>query len=75
LPIFEYICAGCGEEFEELVFGSGDDVVCPKCEATDVSRKVSTFAFKSGSKFRSSGSSSCQGCTPGPSGCKGCSGH
>jgi putative FmdB family regulatory protein len=75
LPIFEYICNSCGNEFEELVFGGDDDVACPECEASDVGRKVSTFAFKSGSKFVSTGSSSCQGCTPGPSGCKGCSGH
>lgn len=73
MPIFEYVCKGCGEEFEELVFGSDEDVACPACGAGDVGRKVSTFAFKSGSKFVSSASSSCQGCTPGPSGCSGCS--
>jgi putative FmdB family regulatory protein len=73
LPIFEYTCADCGEEFEELVFGDDSDVACPKCEAASVSRKVSTFAFKSGSKFVSSSNAACSGCSPGPSGCTGCS--
>jgi len=73
VPIFEYRCNSCGEEFEELVFGSDEGVACPRCEATDVGRKVSRFAFKSGSKFVSSSSSACQGCSPGPGGCTGCS--
>ena len=73
MPIYEFVCDNCGTEFEELVFGSDEETPCPGCESTKVRRKPSAFAFKSGSKFVSSGGGSCDGCTPGPGGCSGCS--
>jgi len=58
MPMYEFTCQKCKKEFEELVFGSADDVECPKCGSTKVKRKMSAFAFKSGAKFvPSSGSS------------------
>jgi putative FmdB family regulatory protein len=72
MPIYEFSCAKCGHDFEELVFGSADDVTCPECGKADVKRKPSAFAFKSGSTFvPSSGSSGCSGCSS--SSCSGCS--
>ena len=32
MPIYEYVCKKCDNEFEYLLFGSSDDAVCPKCE-------------------------------------------
>jgi putative FmdB family regulatory protein len=73
MPIYEYTCEACGEAFEKLV-RRGDEIACPACGASDVTREFSAFAFKSGSRFTSSTKSSCAGCSPGPGGCAGC-GH
>ncbi|MCP4599536.1 MAG: zinc ribbon domain-containing protein [Proteobacteria bacterium] len=73
MPIYEFKCKSCGSDFEELVFGSDERVPCPECESGDVFRKPSAFAIKSGDKFVPASGSSCSGCTPGPSGCSGCS--
>jgi putative FmdB family regulatory protein len=74
MPIFEFTCAACGKEFEELVRSAEERVECPKCGAAGASRKMSAFAFKSSGRFvAASGSGSCSGCRPGPSGCSGCS--
>ena len=42
MPIFEYTCAGCPENFEKLVFG-GQEVNCPKCSSKNVKKKFSVF--------------------------------
>jgi putative FmdB family regulatory protein len=73
MPMFEFICRKCSEEFEELVFSSHETVDCPSCGSDDVTKKVSVVAFKSSGRFVASSGSSCSGCTPGPSGCSGCS--
>jgi putative FmdB family regulatory protein len=44
MPIYEYLCAGCSGTFEELVRGEHDDVHCPDCGATTVTRLLSSFA-------------------------------
>ena len=63
MPLFEYICKKCGEEFEELVL-KDEKVRCPKCSSARVEKKMSVFAYKSGDKFRaSSSSSSCATCS------------
>ncbi|MBN1572868.1 MAG: zinc ribbon domain-containing protein [Deltaproteobacteria bacterium] len=63
MPIYEYICNSCSEEFEELVLGSKDDVVCKKCASGDVRKKMSGFAVKGSEKtVASSGGSACSGC-------------
>lgn len=48
MPIFEFTCATCGEEFEELVRNSSDtsQVSCPQCSSDQVKKKVSLFAAK-----------------------------
>ncbi len=47
MPLFEYECKKCGENFEELV-RADTRVKCPKCGAGKVERKLSTFACSSG---------------------------
>jgi len=76
MPIYEYRCDACGDEFEELVFSSTATVPCPECGSEEVSRKLSVFAFKSSGSDRPSASSahsSCGGCSSGS--CSGCSHH
>ncbi len=75
MPIYEFVCGSCGEEFEELVLGSRRDIKCPNCGGEEVHKKMSAFAFKSGHKFVSTGkkaSGGCSGCTS--SSCGSCGG-
>ena len=76
MPIFEYQCCKCGEQFERLVFRSDEAVACPKCESAEVCRQMSVFGFKSGgekgaaSSRMGSGGSGCAGCSS--SNCSSC---
>lgn len=63
MPIFEYHCHKCGEDFEKLVFNRSQTVDCPSCHGQDVQKKFSTFGMKSGGTFVSSSGSSCGSCT------------
>jgi putative FmdB family regulatory protein len=58
MPIFEYKCNACGEDFEKLVFGS-QKVQCPKCSSDDIKKKFSTFGMSGVENPGSSGCSSC----------------
>ncbi len=45
MPIYEYRCSECGERFEELVRGSGDEpTACRACGSSEVARVYSPFA-------------------------------
>ena len=44
MPIFEYRCERCGNEFETLVRTSSPAVECPACHATELTKKLSAFA-------------------------------
>ncbi len=46
MPIFEFVCESCGEEFEELVrsFSDTSQVSCPQCNSEQVKKKISVFA-------------------------------
>lgn len=70
MPIYEYKCMKCDEEFECIVFG-GDTVTCPECSTDKVKRKMSACSFKSGG---SSGDYSASSGSSSSSGCAGCSG-
>ncbi len=64
MPIFEFHCADCGQDFERLVFRKTEAVDCPKCHSTHLERLMSACAFKSEGKFTSaSASSGCSTCT------------
>jgi putative FmdB family regulatory protein len=43
MPIFEYICKGCGKKFEAIVYGSKQSE-CPACKGTELEQQLSTFA-------------------------------
>ncbi|WP_432738005.1 FmdB family zinc ribbon protein [Maridesulfovibrio sp. FT414] len=75
MPIFEYKCADCGAEFEELVFKRDECPPCPKCKSTCTEKLMSACKFKTGggaadygdmgSSSSSSSGSSCAGCSGG----------
>ncbi len=65
MPIYEYRCMECEEEFETLVLGSAEDIKCPKCSSPNLKRLMSACGFKSDGEFTSSS---------GPSACASCSG-
>lgn len=44
MPIFEYLCDGCGTKFEKLVRRSDDATLCPSCGDTHLTTQYSTFA-------------------------------
>jgi len=72
MPIYEYVCMECESHFEELVRGP-EQIACPDCSATNVSRQFSTFAVHGASKQPSVGSRSAGGggggCCGGSCGC------
>lgn len=71
MPIYEYNCQHCQNEFDELIRGN-EQVKCPQCGGTKIARKMSVCGFVSSPKFVGSAGSSCSGCAKGS--CSGCSG-
>jgi len=65
MPIYEYICNQCGNEFEKMVPFSQANTPpsCPKCQAKETQKKLSMFATSAGaaSTGSASASSSCSG--------------
>ncbi len=41
MPIFEYRCSGCGDEFESLVLNSSPAPECPSCGSPDLEKMMS----------------------------------
>ena len=67
MPIFEYHCSSCDEDFEKIVFNGKTKVQCPRCIGGKVTKKMSAFSFKSGSREVASSSKS--------TGCSSCASH
>lgn len=45
MPLYEFRCARCSQQFEELIFGDRETPPCPTCAVPDrVSRVLSTGA-------------------------------
>lgn len=49
MPIYEYRCKECGEEFEKFVrsMTAEEEVVCPSCGSPQVEKKISLFGSRS----------------------------
>jgi putative FmdB family regulatory protein len=73
VPIYEYHCDTCGEDFECLVFGS-EKPECRGCKSKKVRKRMSACGFVSkgaaGRPAKTSAGSSCGGCHAGS--CAGC---
>jgi putative FmdB family regulatory protein len=71
MPIYEYVCMECESHFEELVRsnidGRVEQVSCPDCAATNVSKQFSSFAVHGVAKVASGGPGG--GCCGGSCGC------
>jgi putative FmdB family regulatory protein len=44
MPIYEFLCAGCGERFEELVAVDTESATCPVCRTKGADRVLSAQA-------------------------------
>ncbi|MFH1437256.1 MAG: zinc ribbon domain-containing protein [Pseudomonadota bacterium] len=71
MPIYEYRCESCKQVFEELIFSSDEKPSCPKCSSDSTHRILSPVSWKG--EGGGGSASGCTSCSPGPSGCKGCS--
>ncbi len=70
MPIYEYRCEHCDDEFEELVSSGTPDsqVECPACgRQGSARRKLSAFAVSGSHTLGSVGASALSGCGPGAS--------
>ncbi len=45
MPIYEYICKGCGEEFDTLVRAQDPPPSCPACKGTDLEKVITAAAM------------------------------
>ncbi len=47
MPLYDYRCRGCGNEFEVLVKSEDKDKEqsCPKCESREVGKLISRTSF------------------------------
>jgi putative FmdB family regulatory protein len=61
MPIFEYVCKDCENEFEALVFGS-DKAECPKCHSKKLAPQLSVFAVAAKASSGASASPSAGPC-------------
>ena len=68
VPIYEYVCMECESHFEELVRGE-QQVACPDCAGTNVSRQFSSFAVHGVTKSVAKVASGGGGCCGGSCGC------
>lgn len=42
MPVFDFICLSCQEEFTELILG-GEEIRCPHCGKTKLKKLISGF--------------------------------
>lgn len=47
MPIFEYRCAACGHEFEQLVLKASNAPLCPSCGSPNPEKRMSMPSISS----------------------------
>jgi len=72
MPLYEYKCRGCGNDFEALVTSS-ETPSCPSCHSEELDKKFSVFAKPAASvgasvDFSGGGCTTC-GSPDGPGSC------
>lgn len=60
MPIFEYRCGDCGQNFEKLVRREADVIACPACDGRHLEQQLSTFAAKADGPKEFCGGPTCQ---------------
>ena len=73
VPIYEYTCKKCGDDFELLV-NSDTEIACSGCGSSDVSKKLSLFAVGNG-KSQETPACACAGFEKGQCGSGMCGAH
>ena len=61
MPIYEYRCSECGEQFEKWLrsMSAKHDICCPKCGSGRVNKAVSLFGSSSSAPGGMSSDSTC----------------
>ena len=67
MPIYEYTCQNCRNEFELLVSTSAGKPTCPNCGSRKVLKKFSTFAAHQDASAPACAEGVCPGAAGGPS--------
>ena len=65
MPIYEYRCKQCEQDFEKYVPGAATAVACPSCASGEVMRKLSVFGLKTVGNFMPSPTGGGGGCCGG----------
>ncbi|MDP2846690.1 MAG: zinc ribbon domain-containing protein [Humidesulfovibrio sp.] len=74
MPIFEYVCKKCKNQFEELVFSQDEQAVCPSCGSTRTEKLMSCCRSKVGGGPNMDSPAAQASPAPSGGGCSGCSG-
>jgi len=65
MPIFEFVCKKCNNQFEKLVFLTDELVpICPKCKSKDVIKLISAGNFRAHGIPSGSGGFKAPSCAP-----------
>lgn len=64
MPLYEYSCQLCGQQFEILrsMKDADNPIECQKCYSTQTKRKISVFFSHSEGRSLNSNTHSCNGC-------------
>ncbi len=73
MPIYEFTCQDCGEQFEEILLGEEEEVACPACSGQNVQRLISACKFKTGGPIVQGSPSANAVSSRGQGGCASCS--
>jgi len=73
MPLHEFVCVDCGQEFEELILKEDETVTCPGCRGSNAQKLISACKFRTGGPVVQ-GSPSANAVTSRGSGCGGCAG-
>lgn len=67
MPIYEYMCQDCGEQFEKFVrsMSATAEAKCPKCGSAKVKKGWSVFGTGQGDSGLGSLAASAGSCSPG----------
>ena len=65
MPIYEYECLDCGEQFETMRAMKDADapIECGACESAHTARMLSVFFAQSGGRVVAGGNSACASCS------------
>jgi len=73
MPIYEFRCGDCQQQFETLVRNSSETVTCKHCSGTNLKKLISAHSVTKGSPDTACGTAPCSpapacgsgGCCPG----------